>query len=199
MLRYAISDRRLFPGNDADRLGAVVEQAARLSCEDVDYFQIREKDLPAAELLALTVAVRDAARTGGAHTRVLLNGAPDLAASAGVGVHLPFHTWSAMRLAGDAAHLHVASISCHSPEEVEAASASAEAILFAPVFEKQVAGRQVSTGRGLDALFAASSRSGGTPVFALGGVTQANAQQCLAAGASGVAGIRLFLELPQEE
>ncbi len=46
--------------------------------------------------------------------------------------------------------------------------------------------------KGLEALSRACVEAQGIPVFALGGVTPANASDCLAAGAAGVAGIRLF-------
>jgi thiamine-phosphate pyrophosphorylase len=49
-------------------------------------------------------------------------------------------------------------------------------------------------GQGLDALRAACRAAGEMPVFALGGVTTENASACLAAGATGVSGIRLFAE-----
>jgi thiamine-phosphate pyrophosphorylase len=50
------------------------------------------------------------------------------------------------------------------------------------------------SGQGLEALRAACRAAGEMPVFALGGVTIDNASACLAAGATGVAGIRLFAE-----
>ena len=46
--------------------------------------------------------------------------------------------------------------------------------------------------QGLEALRRACAAAEGIPVLALGGVTSINARDCLAAGAAGVAGIRLF-------
>ena len=84
------------------------------------------------------------------------------------------------------------SVSCHTLDEVERArDADADLILFGPVFEKRVAGQLVVPGRGLCLLGAATALAPGR-VLALGGVTHANAPACLAAGAVGVAGIRLF-------
>lgn len=53
--------------------------------------------------------------------------------------------------------------------------------------------RRISTGLGLDHLCAVCLAAAPIPVLALGGVTAANAPDCLAAGADGVAAIRLFL------
>ena len=47
-----------------------------------------------------------------------------------------------------------------------------------------------------DAIAAARVRYPGVPVFALGGISQANARSCVEAGARGLAGIRLFQETP---
>ena len=63
-------------------------------------------------------------------------------------------------------------------------------ILFSPIFEKLEAPEVAP--QGLEALRQACAEAEGIPVFALGGVTSFNAQDCLTAGAAGVAGIRLF-------
>ncbi len=63
-------------------------------------------------------------------------------------------------------------------------------MLFSPVFEKLAAPKAAP--QGLEALRRACAAAEGIPVFALGGVTSTNAQDCLTAGAAGVAGIRLF-------
>jgi thiamine-phosphate pyrophosphorylase len=96
----------------------------------------------------------------------------------------------------------VVSVACHSTAEVLAArAAGATLALFAPVFEKPLQGAAALGGRGLGALSeacAAARRPGPLPplpVFALGGVTVENAAECVAAGAAGVAAIRLFLDV----
>ena len=90
----------------------------------------------------------------------------------------------------------IISMPCHSLEDIDMArEEQVDLVLFSPVFEK-LSGRpgepQVSQPQGLEALRRACAAAHGIPVFALGGVTGANAQDCLAAGAAGVAGIRLF-------
>ncbi len=77
-------------------------------------------------------------------------------------------------------------MSCHTPTEVaDAAAQGADYVVFGPVFEKELAAPA-----GLGALREACKQN--IPVFALGGVTMANAESCIQAGAAGVAGIRLF-------
>lgn len=199
MLRYAITDRHLFDGSEADRAAALLAQARRLTAADVEFLQLREKDLAAEDLLALAKRLRAALPAGG-RPRLLLNGSLALALKAGAdGVHLP-GGWSAAavtaarqeyRRAGWAA---VLSVAAHSAQEARAAAeAGVDLILFGPIFAKQVRSEAVAGGVGLEALRAAVRAAGATPVLALGGIDQAAIPACLAAGAAGVAGIRLFL------
>jgi thiamine-phosphate pyrophosphorylase len=81
--------------------------------------------------------------------------------------------------------------SCHSVEEVvQAAADHADFAVFAPVFEKKDVPGVTPTG--LETLRRACRAN--IPVLALGGVTLRNAKLCIEAGASGIAGIRLFQE-----
>ncbi|GAA3747253.1 thiamine phosphate synthase [Terriglobus aquaticus] len=184
MLRYAISDRMLYPGDERARQLRVVQQAAALALEGVDYFQLREKDLDEASLLQLTVKVRDAVQSSGARMQVVLNGPQHLAVQAGVAWH---------RSSTHSFDQACCSVSVHTLDDVEQQRAHASLLLFAPVFGKTVGPDLVHTGVGLERLRGAVERAAGTPVLALGGVTPQNAPLCLAAGASGIAGIRLFL------
>ena len=190
MLRYAITDRSLFPGDEQARRTALVAQAARLAREGVDYLQLREKDLPEGELVALARAMHAAIRDAGGPTLLFLNGPPTLAQWAGAdGVHLSLTTF-AQNLQSH--HGLLVSASCHTLNDVARAREFADLILFAPVFEKRVAGEVVVPGVGLDALREACAAAGEIPVLALGGVTTANAPECLQAGAGGFASVRDF-------
>ena len=191
MLRYAITDRTMFPGDESERCKALIAQAARLAREGVDYLQLREKDLGEGERVRLARDMLAAIRATGGPTQLLLSGTPSLAQWAGVdGVHLPS---SQLSQGANTHHGLIVSASCHTLDDVRRASEFADAILFAPVFEKRVDDEIMSAGVGLDMLRAACAAAGNLPVFALGGVTAENTPECVEAGATGVAGIRMFL------
>lgn len=178
MLRYYITDRKSCGGD-------VLPHIRRAIADGVDYIQIREKDLPARSLLEL-------ARTAvwltkkNMRTAILVNGRADIALAAGAhGVHLPGNSLPPSVLKP---LVPFVSVSAHSIEDVERAEReNADLVLFGPVFSSPGKG----TGVGLDEL-ARVCRSTNLPVFALGGVTYENAPECVQAGASGIAGIRLF-------
>jgi thiamine-phosphate pyrophosphorylase len=204
VLNYAITDRKLFPCRDEYRLNSLVLQAQRWAAAGIDYIQIREKDMKTANQLDLTRRVMAAVRAGGGlKTKVLVNSRADIALAAlADGVHLtsavgeltPQQVRDFYAAAGHGAPL--LSISCHSIDEVRnAASAGVDAILFGPIFAKVVGGVEVSPGVGLEKLQEACEIAPGARLFALGGMTHANAPDCLAAGAAGIAAIRLFANL----
>jgi thiamine-phosphate pyrophosphorylase len=197
MLRYAITSRALFPGDERHQQAALFEQAARWASAGIDFIQLREKDLPAADLAELACKFLKILLPA---TKLLINSRPDIAiAVAAHGVHLPAaageltpeqvrHVYAAAVLAPP-----VITVSCHTlAEVVRARDNRVDAILFAPVFEKIVAGHIVAPGQGLDQLRAACTTAAPIPVFALGGVTLENAPACVEAGAAGISGIRLF-------
>jgi thiamine-phosphate pyrophosphorylase len=83
-------------------------------------------------------------------------------------------------------------VSTHTLAEARAAQAGgADFITFGPVFDAP-SKRAYGPPAGVDKLAEAARQVAPLPVFALGGVTLANARATLAAGASGVAAIRLF-------
>jgi len=190
MLRCAITDR-----------GYLIADASRWAEDGVDFVQLRDKTLDPAHLMYFAKSfLEDIAEVPGAKTRLLINGRADVAVAAGAaGVHLTAHpdeltpeqVRRVFEIAGRPAP--VISISCHALDEVHCAKeASVDLILFGPVFEKRVDGEQVSAGVGLEALHRACIAAGDIPVLALGGVTSERIDDCLRAGAKGVAGIRLF-------
>lgn len=201
MLLYTITNRTLLPGSETARCAALVALARHWAQHGVDFIQIREKDLPMPELLALTEGIVAAVRSVKTRTRVLLNGPAEIALAVGAdGVHLPSGADTnageqARSLYEQAGKRIVLSRACHTLADVEAAREGGgddPLILYAPVFEKVTPDRRIP-GYGLDALRLAVGAASPIPVFALGGVTTGNARSCIAAGAAGIAGIRLFL------
>jgi thiamine-phosphate pyrophosphorylase len=191
LLLYYITDRTQFPGDEAFRRRAVLDKIAEAARCGVDFIQLRERDLSARELETLALDAVRRMRENPSHTRLLVNSRTDVAIACGAdGVHLrsadvlPGEVRAGWRKSLSAGP--VISVSCHSADEVaRTAAEAADLAVFAPVFEKQG-----SSAAGLDALRVACECR--IKVLALGGVTLENARECVAAGAAGVAGIRLF-------
>lgn len=200
MLRYAITSRALYPGDEQEKLAALLTEAARWIAQGIEFIQLREKDLPAAALAAVTRNLLEKIDLTASPTRLLINSRPDVALAAGAhGVHLsaspdelsPTQVRKLFRSPGRPKPL--VTTSCHTLAEVHHARLNqVDAILFAPIFEKRLASGQQIPGQGLEQLRAACTTAAPIPIYALGGVTLRNTPDCLNAGAAGVAGIRLF-------
>jgi thiamine-phosphate pyrophosphorylase len=206
MLLYYITDRRGFPGNEAEQRSALLRRIAEAARAGVDYIQLREKDLPPRELEHLGREAMSAVRENSAGTKLLINGRTDIAiACAADGVHLPDGDLPASEIralwmkCGD--RDPVIGVSAHTVDQVRYAEAhGANFAVLAPIFEKV---QTNAGGVGLSVLRAASlpmappgnveaPYAGGFPVLALGGVNLENATACLQSGSAGIAGIRLF-------
>jgi len=157
----------------------------------VSLFQIREKALPARVLYALTS--RAAEITRGSQTRLLVNDRYDIARAAGAdGVHLTSHSLPAELVRRIDGPGFLVGVSTHSLEAArDAAGAGADFVVFGPVFETE-SKRVYGAPLGLEKLREVTTELGGFPVVAIGGITMDNVEKCFAAGASGVAAIRLF-------
>lgn len=212
-LLFYVTDRRAFGLEDphaAARLLRTIDAAARAG---VDAVQLREKDLPSSALLDLArrgavccaPPARDPAGAPSVNStcgaRFLINDRLDVALAAGAsGVHLAAESVgvadvAAFRAAGRAPADFLIGRSCHSLEEaIQAEAGGADYIFFGPVFATPSKAR-FGPPQGMDALAAVSSRVR-VPVVAIGGITLENAASCLAAGAAGVAAIRLFQQAP---
>jgi thiamine-phosphate pyrophosphorylase len=183
------------PGN---RTADVLAKIQNAMAAGVDWVQIRERDLPAKDLLSLARgAVETAVRSGRASVEVILNDRVDVALAArAAGVHLgseslPVADVRGWCRAGNAPRDWLVGASCHSLGQAqEAESAGASYIFFGPIFDTP-SKRPFGPPQGLRKLEEVS-RAVGIDVVAIGGINQANALSCLAAGAAGVAAIRLF-------
>lgn len=183
MKLLAITDRKSLDRALRDFLRRALEAG-------VDAVQLREKDLAPGELYRLA---RDARALPNPHgARLLVNGRTDVALAAGLdGVHLPSAAVSPEHIRAVAPDDFHIGVSCHSLEDLQRAeSEGADYAVFSPVFptaSKPGYGPPL----GLPALEQACAVVR-IPVFALGGVTAANARACIEAGAQGIAGISLF-------
>lgn len=174
----AISDRRSLPQGDLDGW------LASLAAAGVGAVQIREKDLDDRSLWDLARTARSILPPA---TRLLVNGRLDVALAAGAdGAHLPSDGLPVAALRRFGAEV-LLGVSTHQVEEVERArDEGADYVTFGPVWETP--GKGPARGVGELARAAAS----GLPVYALGGVTIERFGEVAAAGAAGVAAIRLF-------
>lgn len=166
-----------------------------------DWVQIREKDLPGRELLALARGAVGATKSA---VRVIVNDRLDVALAAGAaGVHLGGESLPAAEVVrwcrnGNAPAGFMVGVSCHSIEAVrEAEAARASYVFFGPMFatpSKAAFGAPQGIARVAEVC--ASVR---IPVIAIGGVNETNGAECLRAGAAGVAAIRMFQQARDTE
>jgi thiamine-phosphate pyrophosphorylase len=185
MIRCYVTDRAHLEAGET-----LLQSIARNLAAGVDWIQIREKNLAARDLFDLTAQALASAPPDRA---IIVNSRVDVALAAGAhGAHLPGgspmpRVWRSVVPSG-----FLIGVSCHTPEEVRAAEQEgASYVVFGPVFAPLSKPSDLAP-RGLDQLARAAS-SVRIPVLALGGITHANADACVAAGAAGIAGISLFL------
>ncbi|BET57004.1 thiamine phosphate synthase [Geobacter sp. 60473] len=185
---YLITDRHQTGGRD---LFAVVEEAL---AGGVRCVQLREKDLPARALLELALAMRSLTDRFGA--RLLINDRVDIALAAGAdGVHLGEEGMPAAVARELLGSGRLIGVSCHGRDGAAAAVAQrADFITFGPVYptpSKAAYGEPVGIGQ-----LAATTQEIHIPVFALGGIKEANIPEALAAGAAGIALISAIIAAP---
>jgi thiamine-phosphate pyrophosphorylase len=202
---YYITERRLFAGSEAERRARLLQTIGKASAAGVDYIQLREKDLTIRELERLAAEALRVMRGEGT-SRLLINHRTDVALAVGAdGVHLTSEDIAASEARALASKVRterfLIAASCHSTQEVRLAeSHGADFVVLAPVFEKrgmngigvQVLREAAQKDRTPDTRVEAGDTRRRFAVFALGGVNMERAPLCAAAGAAGIAGIRLF-------
>jgi thiamine-phosphate pyrophosphorylase len=168
----------------------VEEVVAAAVAGGVDRVQIREKDLPTRDLMALVRAVRRL----GAGARLLVNERIDVALATGAdGIHLGKSTLPVAAARRVAPGLEIG-YSAHSLEEARAAEREgASFVTFSPIYETASKGSEGAPPQGIAALREVC-RALGIPVLALGGVTAPRVPEVLAAGAGGVAVVSAITE-----
>ncbi|MEE8291399.1 MAG: thiamine phosphate synthase [Candidatus Tectomicrobia bacterium] len=176
---YVITDAKLMP---RDRFAEIVEAAVSSGATMV---QLREKELPLDEVARLGRALLAVTRRYGA--QLIINDYPTVAYEIGAdGVHVGREdppVAKARALLGPQA---IIGASCYGQVEnaVAAEQEGADYVAFGTPFPSPTKGTK---GRTPLAIFQAAKQQVTVPVFAIGGITIANAQQVIDAGADGLA------------
>jgi thiamine-phosphate pyrophosphorylase len=197
-----VTDRKSL--GTAASVSGVLEKIRMAANAGVDWIQIREKDLPARELLTLAREAVSIAQSSAGKALVIVNDRLDVALAAGAaGVHLGGKSTPARDVirwcrAGNGPTGFSIGVSCHSTEETrEAESADADYALFGPIYESP-SKKSYGAPQGIARLreVCAAVR---IPVIAIGGVNEENAAECIRAGAAGIAAIRMFQEAKNQQ
>ena len=211
-LVFYVTDRRAFGLEEPQASSRLLQSIERAARAGVDAIQLREKDLPGRALFELARGGAACCAppphrpgAGAPHavsacgTRFLINDRLDVALAAGAsGVHLGSESVGVadvvrFRTEGRAPTEFLIGRSCHSLEEAaQAQRDGADYIFFGPIFATPSKAR-FGAPQGTESL-AAVCRALQIPVVAIGGITLENSGTCLAAGAAGIAAIRLFQE-----
>jgi thiamine-phosphate pyrophosphorylase len=185
----------------ADPAGNLLAKIREATAAGVDWVQIRERYMPARELLAMTKA---AIGVQGSEARILVNDRLDVALAAGAaGVHLGGTSVPAREAVrwlreGNAPAEFLIGVSCHSAKDArEAEDAGASYVFFGPVFETP-SKKSYGPPQGIERL-AEICKTLHIPVIAIGGVNEENAMECVRAGAAGIAAIRMWQESREPE
>jgi len=199
---YVTDRKSLIPAGAEAWDAKMLENIRTVLDAGADWIQIREKDLPARELLDFArqaVQIIDARGGKTPQTaRIIVNDRLDVALTAGAhGVHLGQASIVAGDVvpwcrAGNAPADFTIGVSCHNLEEARnAEKAKLDHIFFGPIFETP-SKREFGTPQGIQKLAEICRAVPSIDVIAIGGVNAGNAASCIRAGASGIAAIRMF-------
>lgn len=176
---------RLLSISPPDAAGAAgwVARAPELVSEGADGLLLRALVGDEAPIRGWLEALMSTGATVLVHART--PGGAALAAALGIGLHLPDGAWGAATLVDG-----LRGASCHDRPRLVWAAETCDYALLSPVFaphSKAAAGAVLGLER-----FAAACAGVRLPVLALGGIDGSRVEECLRAGAHGVAGIGAF-------
>jgi thiamine-phosphate pyrophosphorylase len=178
-------DFKLYLITDRKQTKVPLAEAVRLALEGgVRAIQLREKDLPMRELLALSRELRAMTNKYGA--KLFINDRVDIAAAIEAdGVHLGHRSMPVSAARNIVGKTMMIGVSTHTLDEARAAeSGGADLVTFGPVYETPLKA-QFGAPAGLEALRTVT-KAVDVPVFALGGIRNRNVGHVLWAGAYGV-------------
>lgn len=185
-------DFKLYLITDRKQVNMPLAAAVRLALEGgVRSVQLREKDLPVRELLALSQEMRTLTNEFGA--RLFINDRVDVAVAVNAdGVHLGHTSMPVEAVRRVVGSNMLIGVSTHNLAEAKAAEAGgADFITFGPIFETP-SKAELGHPMGVAVLKDINSEID-IPFYALGGIKSGNLRQVLYAGASGVAMISAIL------
>jgi len=188
---YAITDTHLIP---RDRFAATVEAAVRGGATMV---QLREKDTPRAEMVRLGKEVLAVTRRYGA--LLIINDHPSVAQEIGAdGAHVGRDDPPVAEARAFLGPQAIIGASCYGDVEraVEAEKAGADYVAFGTPFPSPTKPKRTDISLGI---FREAQQRVQVPVFAIGGITLANTQQLIDAGADGIAVVSGVFAAPDVE
>jgi thiamine-phosphate pyrophosphorylase len=161
----------------------------------VDMLQLRDKSATDAELVAAAHVFRRVCNAGDA--LFWLNDRADLASRCGAdGVHVGQDDMPPAEVRSLLPPNRLVGLSTHSPAQLDAALASAEAdqLSVGPVWETPT--KEGRRGAGLEYVRYAASHAGDRPWFAIGGIDLGNVREVIDAGASRIVVVRAIRDAP---
>jgi len=176
---YAITDTHLIP---RERFVAIVEASVRGGATMV---QLREKETPRAEIVRLGRELLAVTRRHGA--LLIINDHPSVAQEIGAdGVHVGREDPSVAETRALLGPQAIIGASCYGEvaRAVEAEQAGADYVAFGTPFPSPTKSKRTDISL---RIFHEAKQRVRVPVFAIGGITLANAQQVIDAGADGIA------------
>jgi len=197
MMLCLVTDRRRLAGRAAspDRARqCLVAQVRHARDAGIDLVQLRERDLPAADLAAIGREMVGITR--GSRTKIVVNDRVDVAIACGAdGVHLRGDSIDVRAVRAITPQGFIVGRSVHSTEETLRAG-EVDYLVAGTVFATP--SKPVAALLGLEGL-AAIVRVARAPVLGIGGVTGATVDRIARTGAAGIAAIGLFIgERPDE-
>jgi thiamine-phosphate diphosphorylase len=179
-----VSDRKRIGGEER-----LLQQFAGAVAGGIDFIQLRENDVEAAELLRLVRRI--VTEIPGAASRLIVNDRLDVAIAGGAsGVHLKavsFDVDSARRLAPPP---FLVGASVHGPEAA-ALKRRADYLIAGTVLPTQ--SKPSSRLLGWEGLRRVVAAAAGQPVLAIGGLSLSSARLVAESGAAGLAGVGVFI------